>query len=152
MHFKSIAQQTINFKTNHIPMKTTDPRDPLDQKIDQMLADRPIKADERFLANVLEAVEQATPIESVASASWSRRIAIYALPIAAAIALAFTINALWKQPATQADATNLSLIEAQEIFELTANTTELSLYAEDTESADLQILATFDAIFFEIES
>lgn len=133
-------------------MKTTDPRDPLDQKIDQMLADRPIKADERFLANVLEAVEQATPIESVASASWSRRIAIYALPIAAAIALAFTINALWKQPATQADATNLSLIEAQEIFELTANTTELSLYAEDTESADLQILATFDAIFFEIES
>lgn len=71
-------------------MKTTDPRDPLDRKIDELLASQPVKASDDFLARTLAAAE-AEPKQQAAKSSPLAPIIRFALPIAAAIALAFVL-------------------------------------------------------------
>lgn len=131
-------------------MKTTDPRDPLDQEIDRMLAERPIQADARFLEDVLAAVEQAGNAPSTPNPSWSRRVALYMMPLAAAIAIVFALST--QGPETSRPGSSLSLVEAQEILDLTQALSGLSLPTESNSGSELELLATFDAIYFEIES
>lgn len=69
-------------------MKTTDPRDPLDQKIDQLLSRQPVQAPSDFLARTLAAAEaEVHPKPSTRLAPLIR----FALPLAAAFALALLI-------------------------------------------------------------
>ena len=80
-------------------MKTTDPRDPLDQKIDQLLARQPVQASDDFAARVQALVEKQKP------AAKPRRLAPiirFALPLAAAIAVALAIWSQYSQDGTTA--------------------------------------------------
>jgi len=67
-------------------MKTTDPRDSLDQKIDELLASQPIKAPTDFSARLLTEIEAMPPRKKPGRIAPLIR---FALPMAAALALAF---------------------------------------------------------------
>lgn len=133
-------------------MKTTDPRDPLDQKIDALLANKPIKSDIDFTSRVLSALdadlatkETVTPQRSLAP------LLKFALPIAAAAALALTLMQFNKASTLTTPAANLTAAEAQEIFLLEEGLNGLSeLSNESFQGQDF--LATLDALTFEIES
>lgn len=69
-------------------MKTTDPRDPLDQRIDQLLASQAVKPPSNFAARTLAELEREPPVKK------SGRLAPlirFALPLAAAVVLAFVV-------------------------------------------------------------
>lgn len=72
-------------------MKTTDPRDPLDQKIDQLLASQPVKAPTNFSTRILAEIEDESAPQSKESCILTP-ILRFALPLAAAVALAFIIS------------------------------------------------------------
>lgn len=133
-------------------MKTTDPRDPLDQKIDALFASRPIKPSADFAQRVIDAA--AAEAASQPEAAPKRTLAPllkFALPIAAAVAFALTLSQ-WNQGSTPATpAANLTAAEAQEIFLLEEGLDMIStLSSENFNSADL--LSTLDALTYEIES
>jgi len=71
-------------------MKTTDPRDPLDQKIDALLASQPTKAPADFSARVLAEVNAEAESQNKRTRTLPRLIR-FALPLAAAIALALVV-------------------------------------------------------------
>lgn len=99
-------------------MKTTDPRDPLDQKIDQLLASQPVKAPEDFARRTLaeaEARENAKASRTLAP------ILSIALPLAAAIVLAFVIY------------TQLGHDYSDTPVQVTENTSSTSANPEDAE-------------------
>ena len=69
-------------------MKTTDPHDPLDQKIDELLSRQPVEPSADFAERTRAEAENQAPVkESGALAPILR----FALPLAAAVALAFVI-------------------------------------------------------------
>lgn len=133
-------------------MKTTDPRDPLDQKIDELFASRPIKPSADFAQRVIAQAEAeaATPPQATSKRTLAPLLK-FALPIAAAVAFALTLSQ-WNQSSTPvAPAANLTAAEAQEIFLLEEGLDMIStLSNENFNSADL--LSTLDALTFEIES
>mgnify|MGYP000217330970 CR=1 FL=1 len=141
-------------------MKTTDPRDPLDQKIDDLFASRPLQPSDDFATRVLAAAD-AIPAAKQARPSSMGKLLRFALPIAALIAVALTVTQFTQEAPTteiathtaQSDAAepteSLSTIDMQEIFILEEALASLSsLQDESLNSADL--LSTFDALYFEI--
>ena len=70
-------------------MKTTDPLDPLDRKIDALLSEQPLRASGDFAARTLAAAEAA---QKSARRHRSARLLRFALPAAAAVALALFLN------------------------------------------------------------
>lgn len=69
-------------------MKTTDPRDTLDRKIDECLASLPAKAPTNFTAHTLAGLDKQTEDQRPRPLAPLIR---FALPLAAAVALAFVI-------------------------------------------------------------
>ena len=150
-------------------MKTTDPRDPLDHKIDALLASRPLKPSDDFAARVLTAAENHAANQHTATTHGSRAltgIVYFGLPLAAAVAVALVIVSVLKQdpaaPAKTAVATTLatnstpteptaiSEEQAQEIFLLEEGLSALA-YADDNSSLGSDtLLQTLDALYFEI--
>lgn len=129
-------------------MKTTDSRDPLDRTIDDLLASRLLQPSDDFAARVLAAADQ-LPAEKRTSPVG--QLLRFALPIAALIAVAFTLAQLMPTKPTAVAAPALSAAEAQEIFLLEEGLTGLSqLQHEQFSSTNL--LNTLDALTFDIES
>lgn len=135
-------------------MKTTDPRDPLDQQIDALLSSRPIKEAPDFLERVLAATEASdapAPLSVASSQSTLRtRCLRIGLGLAAALAIAFIGMQLTPRAQHTTQSAGLSTSEAQEILLLEEGLSRLPEFEDSTDS--YQLLATFDAIFFEIES
>ena len=140
-------------------MKTTDPRDPLDQKIDTLFASRPITPSDDFAARVLAAADE-LPTKQTRTSPVGQLLR-FALPIAALIAVALTLSQFKQEAPTTAVASrtaptavletseNLSTADMQEIFILEEALASLSTLKDDNlNSADL--LSTFDALYFEI--
>ena len=132
-------------------MKTKFQQDPLDKKIDALLASRPLQASDDFTARVVAAAEQksAQPAK-LAKRSKLGKLIPFALPIAAAVAVAFTT---WTQmqntPNAMLEAAPLSMVEAEEIFLLEESLSALT----SSDSSGLgsgSLLATLDALYLEI--
>lgn len=122
-------------------------KDPLDHKIDALLKSHPLHPIQGFTTRVLEANEQsvATPSRSLTST-----LTIAALPIAAAIALAFNLL----QPdqganPNEPEELSLSIAEVEEIFFLEESLRELGT-TESPSFAGQDLLATLDALYLEI--
>jgi hypothetical protein len=156
-------------------MKTTDPRDPLDRKIDDLLTNRPVQASAQFTAHVLAATEREDSFQlSQTHAEPRRHFLKLALPIAAVIAVAFTlahfstsspdtseapdqlaINTssanLVVTPAAETELEIVSSPDIQEILMLTEGLAGLSQVESDIINAT-DLLNTLNALTFEIES
>ncbi len=149
-------------------MKTTDPRDQLDQQIDALLKSRPLQPSDDFASRVLNACQ---PVSETSKKSANKRPIVirFALPIAAAIAIALLSITMLKQENTQAPHTSTQLasnetiiekiaapsieeIEAQEIFLIEEGLADIALADEATELGSGKLLATFDALLYEIQS
>lgn len=122
-------------------------KDPLDHKIDALLKSHPLRPSQGFTTRVLEANEHsvATPSRSLTST-----LTIAALPIAAAIALAFNLL----QPdqgasPNEPEELSLSIAEVEEIFFLEESLRELGT-TESPSFAGQDLLATLDALYLEI--
>ena len=159
-------------------MKTTDPRDPLDQQIDRLLKTRPLEPSKDFTSRVLQACEtEPKPRTASAECREPGKLLRFALPLAAAIAIGLAIAPRLKetvQPDTtppqlatntterQAPAiesasgsTALALLgelEAQEIFLIEETLDNFALTEENAELGSGKLLATFDALLYEIQS
>jgi hypothetical protein len=131
-------------------MKTTDPRDPLDHKIDALLASRPLKADRDFTARVLAATEAAEA--QTTTAHFSSKLLRFALPLAAVFALAFSlIQFTSPKPTKPTEPTALSAADMQEIFLLEEGLTSLALLQDDS-LGNGDLLTTLEALYFDIQS
>ncbi|ADE54500.1 hypothetical protein [Coraliomargarita akajimensis] len=121
-------------------MKTTDPRDPLDQQIDALFASRPVKPSDDFLQRVCAAAESESNAE-IETASSRNKLLRFALPLAAAIAVAFVVVSLLQQTQirTTHDATTNNPSEPVEIkpTDLVATT---ATALEESETQDIFLL------------
>jgi hypothetical protein len=136
-------------------MKTKDSRDPLDTKIDALLASRPIRPSEDFTARVIASAEAEIQRDTQTRRSFRSkgrlgRLLTFALPVAAAVVLTFSLLQLKPDGApSPAAAGSLSKAEAQEIFLLEES---LASFAE-LDAADFggdALLHTFDTLYLEI--
>jgi hypothetical protein len=130
-------------------MKTTDSRDPLDRTIDDLLASRPLQPSDDFAARVLAAADELPAAKRRTSPVG--QLLRFALPIAALIAVAFTLAQFLPTKPTAVAAPALSAADAQEIFLLEEGLTGLTQLLDDTLSST-DLLGTLDALTFEIES
>lgn len=126
-------------------MKPNQHQDSLDEKIDALLGSRPLQASDDFTARVMAATR-----EDSARRSTIRKIVPFALPIAAAIAVALTT---WTQMRSTeqapVEAAPLSIAEAEEIFLLEESLASL-IPADDGDLDSGSLLATLDALYLEI--
>lgn len=130
-------------------MKTTDPRDPLDRKIDDLLASRPLQPSPDFSARVLAAAETLpTPQIPQRRASTLLR---FALPAAAAIAVIGLVTQFIAPAPASAPAATLSAADIEEIFLLEEGLSGLALVSDDHLS-NHDLLSTLDALYFDIQS
>lgn len=125
-------------------MKREHDQDPLDQRIDALLASRPLKVSDDFTARVMAATE-AEPEER----SIMRKILPFALPAAAAIAVALTWPRLQHTSESTDSSAFISTADAQEIFLLEESLAGLASVQND-ELAINGLLATLDALYTEI--
>jgi hypothetical protein len=156
-------------------MKTTDPRDPLDRKIDDLLTNRPVQASAQFTAHVLAATEREDSFQlSQTYAKPDGQFLRLALPIAAVIAVALTLAHFSTSSPNASDAadqlaintssqnlvvtpvaeTELEILlspDIQEILMLTEGLAGLSQVEGDIINAT-DLLNTLNALTFEIES
>ena len=132
-------------------MKTTDSRDPLDRKIDDLLASRPLTPSDDFAARVLAAADELPAAQPRTSPVG--QLLRFALPIAAAIAVAITLTQFMPtKPTAVAVATpTLNVADVEEIFLLEEGLTGLTQLQDDNFSST-DLLSTLDALTFEIES
>lgn len=138
-------------------MKTTDSRDPLDRTIDDLLASRPLTPSDDFAARVLAAADQ-LPAEKPRTSPVGQLLR-FALPIAALIAIAFTLAQLMPTKPTAvtaptlsaAAAPTLSAADMQEIFLLEEGLAGLT-QLQDVNLSSTNLLSTLEALTFEIES
>jgi len=123
-------------------------QDPLDTKIDALLASRPIRPSDGFAARVLDATEAADLVRGKRPLA---RIIAFTLPLAAAVVLALNLFRLDEgspaAPTTETFA--LTTAEAQEIFLLEEALADLDVFAT-TDFASGDLLATLDALYLEI--
>lgn len=122
-------------------------KDPLDHKIDALLKSHPLHPSQGFTTRVLEANERNV---ARSTRSLTSRLTIAALPIAAAIALAFNLL----QPdqganPNEPEELSLSIAEVEEIFFLEESLRELGT-TESPSFAGQDLLATLDALYLEI--
>lgn len=130
-------------------MKTTDPRDPLDRKIDDLLASRPVAPSDDFAARVLAAADE-LPTEKARTSPMGQLLR-FALPIAALIAVVFTIAQLMPTKPAAVTAPTLSAVDMQEIFLLEEGLAGLTQLQDDN-LGSTDLLSTLDALYFDIES
>lgn len=130
-------------------MKTTDSRDPLDRKIDDLLASRPLQPSPDFTARVLAAAETLpTPQIPQRRASTLLR---FALPAAAAIAVIGLVTQFIVRAPASAPAAALSAADIQEIFLLEEGLSGLAQLS-DEHLSNHDLLNTLDALYFDSES
>lgn len=123
-------------------MNTTNSPDPLDRRIDKLLADQPLKPSTDFTHRVLAATHELAAEKSTPPtvSFWLR----LALPIAALLTAAFVATQLISNNSVESDSSTLSTIELQEIFILEEGLTGLtSLQEGDLNDADLLDTLTF---------
>ena len=137
-------------------MKPNHNSDPLDQQIDALLASRPLKPSDDFAARVLAQAEAEAKAES--AQQHSKRplgtLIKFALPLAAAVALTFSLLQLKpdsQQPTATAStaANSLNAAEAQEIFLLEDSLASLATLSS-SEFGTQNLLSTLDALYLEI--
>lgn len=120
--------------------------DPLDKKLDALLASRPLQPSEDFAARVLKQADAA----DIPKPRSLGKLLGFALPIAAAVLLGLTLLQLnTGTPPPEATSSELTTSEAHEIFLLEESLTDLAAL----ETADFQsqnMLATLDALELEI--
>jgi hypothetical protein len=125
-------------------MKT---KDPLDTQINSLLASRPLRPSDDFIARVLEAAEADAVLRR--KRSLGRRLA-FALPLAAAFALTFSLLQLdIGQGAPDDSSTALTQAEAQELFLLQEGLANLAT-VDTTDFGSKEMLRTLDALYLEI--
>ena len=125
-------------------MKT---KDPLDTQINSLLASRPLRPSDDFLARVLEAAEADAVLRR--KRSLGRRLA-FALPLAAAFALTFSLLQLdISQGIPDGSSTALTQAEVQELFLLQEGLANLASVGS-TGLGSKEILKTLDALYLEI--
>ena len=125
-------------------MKT---KDPLDTQINSLLASRPLRPSDDFLARVLEAAEADAVLRR--KRSLGRRLA-FALPLAAAFALTFSLLQLdISQGIPDGSSTALTQAEVQELFLLQEGLANLASVGS-TGFGSKEILKTLDALYLEI--
>jgi len=125
-------------------MKT---KDPLDTQINSLLASRPLRPSDDFIARVLEAAEADAVLRR--KRSLGRRLA-FALPLAAAFALAFSLLQLdIGQGIPDDSSTALTQAEAQELFLLQEGLANLATVGT-TDFGSKEMLRTLDALYLEI--
>ena len=131
-------------------MPTSDPRDPLDRKIDSLLASKPLPASRDFTARVLAAADQLP-----ARATPPRRIHNWramALPVAAAIAVLLSIVSVSIRSATRGThAAPLSSADIHEIFLLEEALSGLPQLQDPAFSSE-RLLHTLDTLDFDLQS
>ncbi len=130
-------------------MKTTDSRDPLDRTIDGLLASRPLQPSPDFAARVMAAAE-ALPTAKRRSSPVGQLLR-FALPIAALIAVAFTLAQFIPSKPSAVLAPALSAADMQEIFLLEEGLAGLGHLQQD-HFGSTHLLSTLDALTFDIES
>jgi hypothetical protein len=148
-------------------MKTRDPRDPLDRKIDALLCELPAPAPADFLARTLEQAEAATR----ATRSPQRGVLLrFALPAAAAIALALVMTALLREApspgetladtrpspdareASELYMSELPGSELEELLLLEDGLTGLAALPADDAFNSEDLLNTLDTLYYHFES
>lgn len=143
-------------------MKTRDSRDPLDRQIDALLSELPARPPADFLARTLERAEAAG---AQPGTSLQKRLLRFALPAAAAIAMALTLVVyLQEKPLpknTQANTNqnsgteDFSILHSSELEDLLQLQDGLSglaaLPQEDNFDSD-NLLKTLDTLYYHFES
>ncbi|HAY99492.1 MAG: hypothetical protein H8E75_02040 [Puniceicoccaceae bacterium] len=125
-------------------MKT---KDPLDTQINSLLASRPLRPSDDFIARVLEAAEADAVLRR--KRSLGRRLA-FALPLAAAFALTFSLLQLdIGQGIPDGSSTALTQAEVQELFLLQEGLANLASVGS-TDFGSKEMLRTLDALYLEI--
>ena len=125
-------------------MKT---KDPLDTQINSLLASRPLRPSDDFIARVLEAAEADAVLRR--KRSLGRRLA-FALPLAAAFALTFSLLQLdIGQGIPAGSSTALTQAEVQELFLLQEGLANLASVGS-TDFGSKEMLRTLDALYLEI--
>ena len=134
-------------------MKTDHNSDPLDQQIDTLLANRPVKPSDGFAARVLAAAETALAEDSSGKRKRPHALLIkFALPLAAVIAVTIShlpVNTDSVAPTGSTESATLSTAEVQEIFLLEESLASLTNVSA-TEVGSFDLLSILDALYLEI--
>lgn len=128
-------------------MKTKHNSDLLDQKIDALLARRPVMASDDFASRVLAAAEADDTARSTKRPLGT--LIKFALPLAAAVAVTISLLQFNTSSTEPAEGTALSASEAQEIFLLEESLASLATIST-TEFGTEDLLSTLDALYLEI--
>lgn len=132
-------------------MMTTDPRDPLDQQIDEFLASRPLVPGTDFVARTVAAADN---IEESRRKSLIQPILRFALPLSAAAAL---VLLLWA-PSAETTPESAAMLPFdptldQDIFLLEEGLSGLAGQIEESATLDGNtLLQTLDALYMGMES
>ena len=135
-------------------MKTNHNSDPLDQQIDTLLANRPVKPSDGFAARVLAAAAE-TALAEDSSGNRKRPHALlikFALPLAAAIAVTISllpVNTDSVAPTGSTERAIISIDEVQEIFLLEESLASLA-HVSAAEVGNVDLLSILDALYLEI--
>jgi hypothetical protein len=144
-------------------MKTTDPRDTLDQKIDALLSEQPLRASDDFRARTLSAVEAS---RSKAGLRSFRRRFRFALAAAAGVVLALLLGLQSRQsmapqnplaqnqapvPHTLIADPFLESSEMEELFHLQEKLSALANIEQDLPDST-NLLQTLDTLQYGFES
>ena len=132
-------------------MKTTDPRDPLDQQMDELLSSRPLTPSTDFVARTVAAAGHLQKQPRKRAASYLLR---FALPLSAAAAL---VLLLWVPSTETAPASAimppLETVLDHDIFLLEEGLSGLAGQIEESASLDgSTLLHTLDALYLGMES
>ena len=130
-------------------MKTTDPRDPLNRKIDDLLASRPLQPSSDFTQRVLAAADS-LPARK-ARPSHVSRLVRFALPAAAAVAAACLLAQFIATSPAANNTSALSAADIQEIFLLEEGLSGIAQLQDDQLSSNA-LLNTLDTLHFDIKS
>ncbi len=123
-------------------MNTPNPPDPLDNRLDELLASQPLKPSVDFTERVLAEIEKPASEKDSPDTKhpWLRLV----LPIAALLTAAFVIVQLASNESANSDVPVLSTIELQEIFVLEEGLSGLV----NLQDADLNNIDLLDALTF----
>ena len=137
-------------------MKTNHNSDPLDQQIDTLLANRPVKPSDGFAARVLAAAAETALAEDSPYKTKSPLglLVKFALPLAAAIAVTISlslrpVNTDSVAPTGSTESATISTAEVQEIFILEESLSSLA-HVSATEVGSFDLLSILDALYLEI--